>query len=149
MAPKVELDRHARVARPPRLSAVIVGAAATAGLGCGNRTARAVPDPAADARPETPSEMVLPLVSGCGCAYQCGRGLRVGPDGVWEVTHDFQDSVTTRAVIERWCFDAAGHAYPEKGAPVAATYCRRVFYDRTPCGGECIPSTAWVRCGEK
>jgi hypothetical protein len=98
-------------------------------------------------RSDAPVDLRLPLVSGCGCAYQCGRGLKSGPDGVWEITHDFLDSTTLRAVIERWCFDAKGRAYPEAGAPKEASDCRRVFYDRTPCGGECIPTTTYVRCG--
>jgi len=117
-------------------------------LGCDKRPVQAVRDPAADARIEpAPKAETLPLVSGCGCAYQCARGLRPGADGVWEVTHDFLDSTTVRAWIERWCFDSKGHAYPEAGAPKDATYCRRVFFDGTPCGGECIPSTTYVRCG--
>jgi hypothetical protein len=113
-------------------------------LGCGKSApTHAVADPARDAASET----LLPLVSGCGCAYQCGRSIRQRPDGVWDVTHDHLDSTTVSAVIERWCFDEKGRAYPEAGAPKDATFCRRVFYDRTPCGGECIPTTSFVRCG--
>ena len=98
--------------------------------------------------PRTPEpDTVLPLVSGCGCAYQCAHSVRHKPDGVWDVTHDYLDSTTVSAVIERRCFDEKGHAYPEAGAPKDATYCRRVFYDRTPCGGECIPTTTFVKCG--
>lgn len=117
-------------------------------LGCDKRPVQAVADPAGDApRPAPPPDAtVLPLVSGCGCAYQCARGLRVRPDGAWDVTHDLLDSATVRASIERWCFDAKGHAYPELGAPKEATECKRVFFDGTPCGGECIPTTTYVRC---
>lgn len=123
-------------------------------LACGKSApVHAVADPAADARSapsaEPESESFLPLVSGCGCAYQCARSIRRGPDGVWDVTHDFLDSTTVSAVIERWCFDDKGHAYPEAGAPKDATFCRRVFYDRSPCGGECIPTTKFMRCGGK
>jgi hypothetical protein len=75
--------------------------------------------------------------------------LKTLPDGSVEVTHDFQDSATTPAVIERWCFDDKGHGSPEKGAPKDAKNCRRVYYDRTPCGGECIPSTQYLRCETK
>jgi hypothetical protein len=110
---------------------------------------QAVADPQADApRPIASSEhdLSLPLVSGCGCAYQCAHGVREGAGGVWDVTHDFQDSATLPAVIELWCFDDKGHGYPQKAAPKEATLCRRVFYDRTPCGGECIPSTKYLRC---
>jgi hypothetical protein len=111
-------------------------------LGCNKPAPHAIADAA-------PADVVLPIVSGCGCAYQCARALRTNPDGVWEVTHDFLDSTTVSAVIERRCFDDKGHAYAEAGAPKEATYCRRVFYDRSSCGGECIPTTAYLRCGEK
>lgn len=84
---------------------------------------------------------MLPLVSGCGCAYQCARGVRVGPDGVWDVTHDFLDSATLKAVIETRCFNDAGLA--------SAGDCQKVFFDRTACGGECVPTTAHLRCGDK
>lgn len=116
-------------------------------VGCDKRPIRVAPDPAPDAR--SVESTSLPLVSGCGCAYQCGRGLRVDADGVWEITHDLLDSTSVKAVIERWCFDEKGHAYPEAGAPKEARACRRVFYDRTACGGECIPTTAHLRCGEQ
>ncbi len=108
-------------------------------LGCDRRPVQAVADPVADARRDEPTATILPLVSGCGCAYQCARGLRVGADGVWEVTHDLLDSTTVKAVVERRCFDEKGHANPGD--------CTRVFYDRTPCGGECIPTTQYLRCG--
>ena len=98
--------------------------------------------------PPPPAEdpTTLPLVSGCGCAYQCARVLKKRDGETWEVIHDLQDSATTIAVIERWCFDEKGHGYPEKGAPKEAANCLRVFYDRTPCGGECIPSIQNLRC---
>ncbi|MGZ3421780.1 MAG: hypothetical protein ACXVEE_28150 [Polyangiales bacterium] len=122
-------------------------------LGCSRTAPHAVADPSADARvpvvePES-SVTTLPLVSGCGCAYQCAHGIRRGPEGVWDVTHDFLDSATIKAVIQRWCFDDKGHAYPEASAPKEASFCRLVFYDRTPCGGECIPTTKFTHCGEK
>jgi len=119
-------------------------------LGCGRSAPpHAIADPVVDAHVRVSSDagLSLPLVSGCGCAYQCAHALRQGTDGIWEVTHDFLDSTTVRAVIERRCFDDKGHAYPEVGAPKEATLCRQVFYDRTPCGGECIPTTTFVRCG--
>jgi len=86
------------------------------------------------------------VVSGCGCAYACGESIRVNDDGTHEVVHDLQDSATTTSTVERWCFDAAGHGNPqEANAPAGAT-CLDIFYDRTPCGGECIPSTRYMSC---
>lgn len=112
-----------------------------------SKAPHAVADPAADAHvgPDA-SEPTLPLISGCGCAYRCGYGIRPRADGGWDVTHDLLDSVTIPATIERWCFDARGSGYPELGAPKEATNCQRVFHDRSACGGECIPSTQWLHC---
>lgn len=117
-------------------------------LGCGRSAPpHAVADRVVDAPVSVDAGWSLPLVSGCGCAYQCAHAVRQGPDGVWEVTHDLLDSTTVRAVVERRCFDDRGNAYPEAGAPKEAKLCRQVFYDRTPCAGECIPTTAFLRCG--
>jgi hypothetical protein len=111
------------------------------------RSKGAVADPAADARVSPPSSALsLPLVSGCGCAYRCAQGVRARADGGWDVTHDLLDSTTIPASIERWCFDEKGSGHPELGAPKDATNCQRVFHDRTPCGGECVPSTQYLRC---
>jgi hypothetical protein len=87
-----------------------------------------------------------PMVSGCGCAYQCAYGLRLTHEGSWEVTHDYQDSRTDETTLERWCFDDTGHGYPVSGAPASAKRCLDVFYDRTVCGGECIPTTSYLGC---
>jgi hypothetical protein len=87
-----------------------------------------------------------PIVSGCGCAYQCARGMRVDDTGRWQVTHDFQDSRLDDAVVERWCFDASGHGSRAGGAQVEATQCLDVFYDLTPCGGKCLPTVQYLRC---
>jgi hypothetical protein len=112
-----------------------------------SKAPHAIADPAADARPAPPKEVLsLPLVSGCGCAYRCAQGVRPRGDGGWDITHDLLDSTTMPATIERWCFDAKGHGYPEIGAPKEATDCQRVFHDRSPCGGECIPSTQYLHC---
>ncbi|MFN7700706.1 MAG: hypothetical protein ACK5U8_22600 [Deltaproteobacteria bacterium] len=101
----------------------------------------------AQARPtSSASTLCLPLVSGCGCAYVCAQSLRQLDATRHDVVHDLLDSRTDEAVVERRCFDAAGHAYPEGGAPPEATNCRAVFYDLTPCGGECIPSTEYLDC---
>ena len=90
--------------------------------------------------------MCHPIVSGCGCAYQCGQAMRRhGRDG-WLVAHDFQDSRLDEATVERMCFDAAGHASPAQSAPATATRCRDVFRAQTPCGGECIPTTQYLGC---
>lgn len=90
----------------------------------------------------------LPVVSGCGCAYVCGESIRCNPDGTYEIVHDFLDSATVSASVERWCFDAAGHGSPEaREGEVASAACLEVFFDGTPCGGECIPTTEFSRCG--
>jgi hypothetical protein len=105
----------------------------------------AEPPPPIAPAPAPPDTLCLPVVSGCGCAYVCGIGRR-RPDGRFDVNHDYQDSRVDEAALERRCFDAAGHTYPERGAPPDATRCIDVFYDLTPCGGECIPSTHFLDC---
>ncbi len=113
-------------------------------------------DPATATRTndETPTPQVgstradslcLAVVHGCGCAYVCGLG-RLRADAHYDVVHDFQDSRVDEMARERRCFDARGHAYPEDGAPADATRCIDVFYDLTPCGGECIPTTDYLDC---
>ena len=88
----------------------------------------------------------LPLVSGCGCAYICASGFRRIDDRTYDVVHDLQDSRLDRATIERWCFDAAGHGAPARAANATMTRCRDVFFDGSPCGGECIPGVLSGRC---
>jgi hypothetical protein len=62
------------------------------------------------------------------------------------VVHDFQDSRLDRAVVARWCFDAVGRGAPAAAAGSTQTHCQDVFYDGTPCGGECNPSAFYLRC---
>jgi hypothetical protein len=93
--------------------------------------------------------LCLPLVSGCGCAYVCAQSMRQIDATRHEVVHDHQDSRVDEAIVERRCFDAAGNAYPEQGAPREATNCRDVFSDNTPCGGECVPSTQYLNCHDE
>jgi hypothetical protein len=109
---------------------------------CGAMNGEPTPAPSA---PIAEGARCLPVVHGCGCAYACGLGSR-RDDGRYDVTHDFQDSRADVADLERRCFDAAGHAFSEAGAPPEATRCIGVFYDRTPCGGECIQTTAYLDC---
>lgn len=88
----------------------------------------------------------LPIVSGCGCAYACASTVHLLDGGVHEVAHDLQDSRLDRVTVARWCFDAAGHGAPEQHANPAQRDCIEVFFDGTPCGGECIPRTDVLRC---
>lgn len=88
----------------------------------------------------------LPIVSGCGCAYACASTVHLLDGGVHEVAHDLQDSRLDRVTVARWCFDAAGHGSPERRANPAQRDCVEVFFDGTPCGGECIPRTDVLRC---
>ncbi len=88
----------------------------------------------------------LPIVSGCRCAYACATSVRALDGGVYEVTHDLQDSRLDRATIERWCFDRDGRGSPSRAATALQTRCFEVFYDGTPCGGECVPRTDVLRC---
>jgi hypothetical protein len=131
---------HAR----PLLALWVLGASALLLTACGGAEREpaatvAAGDPEASSTP--PAPVCAPLVSGCGCAYQCALG-RPRPDGRYDVTHDLQDSRTDEAALVRRCFDAAGRAHPEAGA----TRCVDVFDDLTPCGGECIPSLAYLDC---
>jgi hypothetical protein len=97
--------------------------------------------------------LCLPVVSGCGCAYACGTPVRRNDDGTWEITHDFMDRATLTASVERRCFTPDGHSWPETVAGDADVGpCRDVFYDRSACGGECIPTpqfTVCVRTGDR
>ena len=106
-------------------------------------------EPAA-ATPEPPpardEPLCLPIVHGCGCAYACATSLRQHDDGSWEVTHDFQDSATATARVERWCADAAGSLHMATEGEAEAEGCLDVFYDQTPCGGECVPTREYLSC---
>ena len=98
--------------------------------------------------PTTPDAgpLCLPLVSGCGCAYACAQAVRRTGAQTYEVSHFGQDSRLDTAQVERWCFDAQGHGSPFNQAIAPQGPCRQVFYDRTPCGGECIPSLQFLQC---
>ena len=138
-----------------RISSIALVAAA---LGCSTPTPEPAPQPAQVAIQEpgetaettetpTPTEdqHCLPLVSGCGCAYVCARSLRRIDAERWAVVHDYQDSRVDEATIERWCFDETGvGSSAETGSTGEA--CQDVFYDRTPCGGECAPTTDFLEC---
>ena len=97
--------------------------------------------PAAAAEPRC-----LPLVSGCGCAYVCAESMFQLDATHFDVVHDLQDSRLDRVTIERWCFDAQGHGTPEAANQAKGARCLEVFFDDTPCGGECIPSVEMLRC---
>lgn len=88
--------------------------------------------------------LCLPVVSGCGCAYVCGSSIRRNDDRSYEIVHDFLDSATVTADVQRWCFDEAGHGSPASSG--GGTGCSDVFYDRSACGGECIPTTQYLTC---
>lgn len=90
--------------------------------------------------------LCLPLVSGCGCAHACALGTRDLGEGRHEIARDPQDHRGEVAVVQRWCFDARGTGSPAEAAPAGATRCQDVFYDRTPCGGECIPDLRFLSC---
>lgn len=90
------------------------------------------------------SALCLPLVSGCGCAYRCGTSVRRNADGTYEIIHDGLDSTTVTAEVQSWCFDEAGRGSPATAA--GGTGCREVFYDRSGCGGECVPTTPYLTC---
>jgi hypothetical protein len=94
--------------------------------------------------PDASAPLCLPVVSGCGCAYVCGTSMRRNDDGSYEIVHDRLDSTTVTADVQQWCFDAAGHGSP--APPTGGTGCRDVFYDRSACGGECIPTTQYLAC---
>ncbi len=82
----------------------------------------------------------LPIVSGCGCAYQCARGLEENAAGQWRVVHEHLRSTTILATIERRCFDALGHVV------ATSERCLDVFDDRSPCTGKCAPTTEYLDC---
>jgi hypothetical protein len=110
------------------------------------------PEPRAEREQESapePSRVECrPLVSGCGCAYQCATGIEALADGRWRVIHDGLDSVAIEAVSQEWCFDRRGvgaRVDATDGLPADRT-CLEVFHDNTPCGGECIPMTEYLGC---
>lgn len=135
----------------------LVGALCLA-VGCGSAEApasvtapetHAEPTPPAPPTPPPPpasTPTCHPIVSGCGCAYQCATGVHETSPGHWQVVHDLQDSRLDDAEIQRWCFDATGLGSPAAGPAANATRCLDVFFDGTPCGGECIPTTAYLGC---
>ena len=114
------------------------------------RRAPIEPRPVEAASPSTEAAedgaLCLPIVSGCGCAYQCAWSVHALADGTHQVAHDFLDSALVDATVERHCFDAAGHGSPARGAPADATRCLDVFYDGSACGGGCIASTEYLDC---
>jgi hypothetical protein len=93
----------------------------------------------------TADPLCLPIVHGCGCAYQCALGRR-RPDGRYDVTHAGQDSRVDIAVLENRCFDADGRSLHDIDDLPEGARCLDVFYDQTPCGGECIPTTDYLDC---
>jgi len=113
------------------------------------REEREEPDQRETAResPETDGEgLCLPLVNGCGCAYVCAQAVQRGEGDRWMVSHDYQDSRLDEAAIERRCFDESGVSSPDTDAPPVGTVCKDVFYDLSPCGGECAPTTEFLNC---
>ncbi len=130
------------------VAVTVAVAAAVAVTGCGTAE---TPPPVSAPQQQAPTtaaatQVCHPIVSGCGCAYQCATGMRETSPGHWQVTHDLQDSRLDDTETERWCFDDAGHGSPAAGAPATATRCIDVFFDGTPCGGECIPTAAFLGC---
>jgi hypothetical protein len=98
---------------------------------------------------ETAAPTCRPLVSGCGCAYACAEGFEETSPKRWRVIHDGLDSTTIDAVLQDWCFDEAGHGFPVHAIntpPPTDRRCIEVFYDQSPCGGECIPTTEHLGC---
>lgn len=91
----------------------------------------------------TPVSIRLPLVSGCGCAYACATGILQNDQ--WLATLDHYDSRVDPVSLERWCFTEVGSGHPQ-GESGDSGRCMDVFYDQTACGGECIPSTEFLRC---
>jgi hypothetical protein len=133
-----------------RMALVTLGLAGL--LGCGgspDRDESTEPAPAVEpgeAEEAAESGLCLPLVSGCGCAYVCASAMRELGEGRYEVSHDYQDSRLDEAVVQGWCFDPEGRGSPQPGAPETHQNCLDVFFDQTPCGGECIPSTDFLAC---
>ncbi len=93
---------------------------------------------------EGAENLCLPLVSGCGCAYACGASADLNADGTYQVTRVGGGSGPAAASVERWCFGSTGLGRPDPGSE--GSDCKDVFYDRTPCGGECIPTTDFLGC---
>ena len=118
---------------------------------CGN-TALPTPAPSnvtASAKPHGTPPVCHPAVSGCGCAYACATGVAMAADRTWTIQHDRQYRSPTTAIIEAWCFDPRGvgkRADPASAAKDARTTCVDVFDEQSMCGGECIPSTAFLGC---
>lgn len=126
------------------LGGIALLALSGAGIGtCDMPAPTPAPAPAPSAQPN--ALPCLPVVSGCGCAYQCGRAMKKTDVG-WMISHDLQDSRLDEAEVARWCFDALGRGAPSAVAPANATRCLDVFYDRSACGGECIPRTEFLSC---
>ena len=98
------------------------------------------------AQPRDEGRRCLPLVSGCGCASVCALTMHTRDGGVHEVSHDLQDSRLDRATVARWCFDADGRGSPAERASATERNCIEVFFDGSPCGGECIPRADLLRC---
>ncbi len=103
------------------------------------------------AEPPTPptgvpqSRRCLPLVSGCGCAHRCADGFQQA-DLSWGVPRPMGDSALDPVDLQQWVFDAAGSGHMRVGEERDGEVIE-VFYDRTPCGGECIPSRTFLSCG--
>jgi hypothetical protein len=102
--------------------------------------------PVAEPPPTEPAEArCLPIIHGCGCAYQCALG-EPREDGRWDVTHAAQDSRIDVATLERRCFDTQGRSFLESDDLPDPVRCMDVYYDQSPCGGECIPTTEFLDC---
>jgi hypothetical protein len=134
-----------------RVVLALIALGACSGDDAGTTTATADPSTGTETPPAGPPSgpiedtLCLPLVTGCGCAIACSAVMnRVGDR--YEIVREFPDARLERATLERRCFDARGSAYPEDGAPPEATNCRDVFYDQSPCGGECIPTVEFLSC---
>lgn len=128
---------------------VVLGALVLAVAACGpaspepaappssNAPPPALPAPSAAAEVPAAGGACLPLVHGCGCAYDCARAVGATPG---DPPHMIVEVASTGARIEAdvssWC---DGQAFLCPGG-------RPGYYDRTPCGGECIPTRAFDGC---
>jgi hypothetical protein len=59
------------------------------------------------------------------------------------------DSISITADAQRWCFDPEGRGTMQGSTATGASRdarCREVFYDRSACGGECIPTKQHLGC---
>lgn len=90
-----------------------------------------------------------PVVSGCGCAYRCARSVEDLGEARHRVTPASEGEPADVVELQRWCFDADGRGGPEAIADATRTRCLEVFYDRSPCAGECIPNARWLDCSER